>query len=134
MHYNCTIEKEGEEYIAQFPDMTNIVTCGFTHDEALYMAKDALNGVLSTELELGHSIPPALYQDGYPVEVLPQVAIAIRLREWRGKENQSTIADRLGIRYQSYQRLENPVKSNPTIKTLDKIAKLYGKNLESLIA
>jgi hypothetical protein len=24
MTYYCTIEKEGDEYIAQFPDMTNI--------------------------------------------------------------------------------------------------------------
>jgi hypothetical protein len=31
----CTIEKEGDEFIAQFPDMTNIVTSGFSQEEAL---------------------------------------------------------------------------------------------------
>jgi hypothetical protein len=28
MPYYCTIEKEGDEYIAQFPDMTNIEAFG----------------------------------------------------------------------------------------------------------
>jgi predicted RNA binding protein YcfA (HicA-like mRNA interferase family)/predicted RNase H-like HicB family nuclease len=46
MTYHCTIEKERDEYIAQFPDITNIVTCGFSQDETLAMAKEALDGCL----------------------------------------------------------------------------------------
>jgi antitoxin HicB len=134
MTYYCRIDKEGDEYIAQFPDMTNIVTCGFSLDEALYMAKDALNAVLKTELDSGDSIPEPKYEEGYAIEVEPNIAIAIRLREWRGNDSQSAVAQRLGIKYQSYQRLENPAKSNPTIKTLEKIVKMYGKKLEALIA
>jgi hypothetical protein len=29
MTYYCTIKKEGDEYIAQFPDMTNTLPAGF---------------------------------------------------------------------------------------------------------
>ncbi|MDR0635822.1 MAG: helix-turn-helix domain-containing protein [Treponema sp.] len=31
--------------------------------------------------------------------------------------------------YQAYQRLENPRKSNPTIKTLERIAHAFGREL-----
>jgi len=50
MIYRCTIIKEGNEYIAQFPDMPNIVTCGFSHEEALAMAKEALDGCLESDI------------------------------------------------------------------------------------
>jgi len=50
LNYRCTIEKEGNEYIVQFPDMPNILTCGFTHEEALAMAKEALDLCLETDI------------------------------------------------------------------------------------
>ena len=57
MTYNCTIEKQEDGlYVAQFPDMTNILTCGFSHEEALKMAEEALNGVLAVDLDHGHPI------------------------------------------------------------------------------
>jgi len=34
------------------------------------------------------------------------------------------------LSYQAYQRLENPQKANPTIKTLEKIAQIYGRKLK----
>jgi len=42
MVYHCTIEQEGDMYIAQFPDMPNIQTFGTTLEEALAMAKEAI--------------------------------------------------------------------------------------------
>jgi len=36
----------------------------------------------------------------------------------------------LNISYQVYQRLENPRKANPTVKTLEKIARVFGKHVE----
>jgi antitoxin HicB len=35
----------------------------------------------------------------------------------------------LALSYQAYQRLENPRKANPTVKTLEKIARVYGREL-----
>jgi antitoxin HicB len=129
MTYYCTIEKEGNEYIAQFPDMTNIITCGFSHEEALTMAKEALDGCLESDITRGNAIPPPVFKDGYPVTVASPIALSLRLRELRGEQSQTDIARKLGLSYRSYQRLENPRKANPTVKTLERIAHAYGREL-----
>jgi len=129
MVYNCTIEKEGDEYIAQFPDMPNVATCGFTHEEALAMAKEALEGCLESDISHGNEIPPPAFSGGYPVSVASHIALSLRLRELRGNQSQTDIAQKLGLTYQAYQRLENPRKANPTVKTLEKIAHVYGREL-----
>jgi antitoxin HicB len=129
MVYNCTLEKEGDEYIAQFPDMTNIVTCGISHEEALTMAKEALDGCLEADISQGNAIPPPAYKEGYPITVANHIVVALQLRELRGSQSQTDIARKLGLSYQAYQRLENPRKANPTIKTLEKIAHVYGLEL-----
>ena len=72
MFYNCNIEKSGDMYIAQFPDMPNILTYGNSYEEAISMAEDALNGVIETEIEDGYEIPAPLYKGGVPIEVNPQ--------------------------------------------------------------
>jgi len=129
MVYYCTIEKEGDEYIAQFPDMTNIVTCGFTREEALSMAKEALEGCLEADISRGYQIPPPVFSEGYPIPVSSHIALSLQLRELRGEQSQTDIARKLGLSYQAYQRLENPRKANPTVKTLEKIANIYGQEL-----
>ena len=129
MVYNCTIVKEGNEYIAQFPDMPNVVTCGFTHDHALEMAKEALEGCLECDISRGFPIPPPLYKKGHPITVASHIALSLRLRELRGEQSQTDIAKKLGLSYQAYQRLENPRKAKPTVKTLEKIARVYGREL-----
>jgi len=134
MLYNCTIEQEGAEYIAQFPDMPNIVTCGFSHEEALAMAKEALDGILAADVARGLDVPPPTFTGGYPVAVASHIVIALRLRALRGSQSQTEIARKLGLSYQAYQRLENPKKANPTIKTLERIAGTFGKELSVTIS
>ncbi|GHV34387.1 hypothetical protein AGMMS4952_26770 [Spirochaetia bacterium] len=46
-----------------------------------------------------------------------------------GKQSRTDIARKLGLSYQAYQRLENPGKANPTIKTLERIAHVFGQEL-----
>ncbi|MCL2791450.1 MAG: type II toxin-antitoxin system HicB family antitoxin [Desulfobulbus sp.] len=133
MMYHCTIEKEGEEYIAQFPDMPNIVTCGFSHEEALAMAKEALDGILAADISQGLEIPSPTFNGGYPVAVANHIAIALQLRALRGDQSQTEIARKLGLSYQAYQRLENPKRANPTLKTLERIAGAFGKELSVTI-
>jgi antitoxin HicB len=134
MEYNCKIWNEknatGEDvYIAQFPDMPNIVTCGFSHEEALAMAKEALDGCLEADISQGNAIPPPAFSGGYSVTVASHIALCLRLRELRGEQSQTDIARKLGLSYQAYQRLENPRKANPTIKTLERIAHVFGQAL-----
>jgi len=131
MKYYCRIELEDGLYGVTFPDFPNIITVGKDVDEALAMAHEALNDALACDVSRGLPLPkPTSAKKGwYPVEVLPHILIAWQIRELRGKLSQSEIAQRMGLSYQAYQRLENPVKSNPTIKTLERIAKVMGKQL-----
>lgn len=129
MVYNCTIEREEDMLIVQFPDMPNVQTFGYTLDEALAMAKEALDGCLEADISQGNEIPAPSYTGGYPVSVASHIAVSLRLRELRGNKSQSEIAQKLGLTYQTYQRLENPRKANPTVKTLEKIARVYGREL-----
>jgi antitoxin HicB len=57
------------------------------------------------------------------------IAVALQLRELRGDKSQTEIARKLGLTYQAYQRLENPQRANPTLKTLERIAGAFGKEL-----
>ncbi|MFH1029474.1 MAG: helix-turn-helix transcriptional regulator, partial [Pseudomonadota bacterium] len=68
--------------------------------------------------------------DIHTITVAPNVAVAIMLRKLRADESQVEIARKLNIAYQVYQRLENPRKANPTLKTLEKIARVFGKHVE----
>ena len=129
MVYRCTIKKDGDLFWAHFPDMPNVLTYGNSHQHALEMAKEALEGCLEVEISKGMSIRPPVYQEGYPVSVSNHIVLALRLRDLRGQQSQSEIASKLGMSYQAYQRLENPRKANPTIKTLEKIARVYGREL-----
>ncbi|MDR0339847.1 MAG: type II toxin-antitoxin system HicB family antitoxin [Desulfovibrio sp.] len=133
MLYHCVIEQEGDEYIAQFPDMPNVVTGGFSYAEALRLAKEALDGVLASEVAHGSPVPPPSFQGGHPVPVASHIAVALQLRDLRGEKSQTEIARKLGLTYQAYQRLENPQRANPTLKTLEKIAGAFGKELSVTI-
>jgi antitoxin HicB len=135
MTYNCKVWQEDNMFLAQFPDMTNIITGGFSHEEALAMAKEALDAVLEVELANNASVPPPSFGTGaegggFPITVAPHIELALRLRELRGEHSQTEIAMRVGLTYQAYQRLENPRKSNPSLKTLERIAHAFGKELQ----
>ena len=127
MTYNCNITEKDGKFVAQFPDMTNILTYGSSQTEALEMAKDALDGVLSVDIDKGFPIPAPEYKGGFPVEVSPKIAFAIELRKARAGRSQKEIAAKAGMSYQQYQRLENPHKTNPTLETLYKLQKVFNR-------
>ena len=56
MTYNCTVEKMDDgKFLVRFPDMTNILTCGTSLENALEMAGEALDGVLAELTDLDTS-------------------------------------------------------------------------------
>jgi len=68
-------------YIAQFPDMPNIVTGGFSHEEALTLAKEALDGCLGADMDRGLEILPSpSFRGGYPVPATSPIAAIIQSR------------------------------------------------------
>ncbi len=134
MVYYCNLMPDPDSggFVVTFPDIPGVVTEGDTKDEALFNAWEALNGVLESIVSRGMPLPEgkADRDEGLlPINVEPHIVTAWELRKLRGSLPQSEIAKRLGLTYQAYQRLENPIKGNPTIKTLEKVAKVFGKRL-----
>lgn len=62
-HYYAVFEKvEAERYSIYFPDLPGCITCGENLDDALYMAKDALEGYLLISEDDNDTIPsPSTY-------------------------------------------------------------------------
>jgi len=132
--YPAEIVKQEDGYLLTFPDFENIVTYGASIEAALINAEEALNGCIESDFERNFSIPePSVIsenKDFFSVPVAPHIAVAIMLRKMRADRPQAEIARQLKISYQVYQRLENPRKANPTIKTLEKIARVFSKRVE----
>lgn len=133
MHYYAKITISEGVFIVSFPDLPNINTYGETFEEALQNASEALNACLETDFERGFSLPEAKKYKGkkiVAITVQPHIEIAYTLRKLRNGKSQISVAHDLGISYQAYQKLENPRKCNPTIKTLEKISNTFKRRLE----
>jgi antitoxin HicB len=131
--YPAQIEKQDDGYLVTFPDLENVITYGATVDEAINNAEEALNGCIESDFERNFAIPSPSDISGeeiFTIPVAPHIAVAIMLRSLRADRSQAEIARQLNISYQVYQRLENPRKANPTVKTLEKIARVFGKRIE----
>lgn len=132
LKYPAKIKKAKDHYLVSFIDFKNINTWGETLDHALKNAEEALNGCLESDFERGFQIPEPSEKKGrniFDILVKPHIAISIMLRKLRAGHTQQEIAHKLNISFQVYQRLENPRKANPTIKTLEKVACAYGKHV-----
>ncbi|MBA7688414.1 hypothetical protein ES703_96894 [subsurface metagenome] len=136
MVYYALIDKKEDYFNVSFPQFQKINTFGETIEEAIYNAEEVLNGCIESDFERGFEIPePQKFEgkDYHKISIRPHIEIALQLRKIRGKRSQIELAKELGISYQAYQRLENPRRCNPTIKTLEKIAKVFKKDLEIAI-
>ena len=133
MEFHAKIVKEEDAFIVSFPDFPNINTYGDSFAEAQENAHEALNAALESDFERGYEIPKPTVANGkrlhFPIQVLPHIQLAYELKKIRRGSSQSDIARKLGISYQAYQKLENPRKCNPTVKTLERIGEVYGKEL-----
>ena len=132
MTYNCDITKEEDKFVVRFPDMPNAITFGNSIEDALSMAQDVLNGILASHIDNGYPISESKYNGGYPIEVSPKVAFALELRKARANHSQKEVAQKVGMTYQQYQRLENPHKTNPTLETIYKLQKIFNRQFLAL--
>ena len=136
MYYYALIDKEGDDFVVSFPQFEHINTYGRTEEEAIKNAEEALNGSIESDFERGFEIEEPHEYEGknfHKIFIYPHIEIALRLRKMRDQKSQIELAKELGISYQAYQRLENPRRCNPTVKTLEKIAKAFNKELEIVI-
>jgi len=133
MNFMAKLKREDSVYLVSFPVFPNVNTFGETREEALENASEALNGALLVDFERGYRLPdpvPVRGKNSFAICVLPNIAIAYQLRRLRRNQSQADVARRIGISYQAYQKLENPRKCNPTVKTLEKIGAALGKTLD----
>ena len=134
MNYAAKIEKDKDMgFVVSFPDLPNVNAFGDTQEVALKQAKDALDGAMECDLDLGNTmILPKTMPDSdkglYPVELSPRIEIAYKLFEARRGQKKSDVARRANITPQAYQRFETP-KGSPSIETLYKLAHALGKQL-----
>ena len=132
MLYYAILKKTEGVYLVSFPEFKNISTYGETKEEALFNAEEALNGAIESDFERGFTLPqPKVNKksNAHAIKVHPHIEIAYQLKILRKGKSQVSIAKKLGISYQAYQKLENPRKCNPTNKTLEKIGDVLGKKL-----
>jgi antitoxin HicB len=136
IRYPAVFEFDASErvYNVHFPDIKGCMTFGDDLDEAKRMASEALTGILLTLIDKGRDIPTPSTLKGATIHVIePEktVAFALWLRDQRKKTGmtQTEVADKLGVKYQVYQRLEDPERANPTLKTIHRLERVFGQRL-----
>lgn len=121
-------------YLVEFPDLQGCVTEGETVHDALKNAREALSGWLFVAIKHGDTIPGGRVRRGRDYHhVVPDLDVTIPLavlsaRKRRGL-TQRQVAVALGISQQAYRKLEVPGKSNPTLKTLERLGGVLGLEL-----
>ncbi len=133
MTYTAKIIEDDGCFLVSFPEFPNINTYGNTLAEALSNASEALNGAIESDFERGFDLPDPRKHRGksfHDITILPHIQVAYSLRQLRQGRPQTEIAHQLNVSYQAYQKLENPRRCNPTIKTLEKISNAFGKQLQ----
>lgn len=132
MRYHARLEREGRTWNAIFLDAPGCATCAPSRDRVVRAAREALEGWLEAHLVDGRAPPrPVASKKHHPVDVNPQLAVAVTLR-WARQEaglTQAELAARIGVSQQQIAKLERP-GANPSIATLEKLAKALGVRLE----
>ncbi|WP_419761524.1 type II toxin-antitoxin system HicB family antitoxin [Aeromonas jandaei] len=78
LHYPVIIDRDGDTWIASFPDVPEALTCGDSHEEALTAALDALVTAFEFYIENGRPVPaprsPIAGQElvSVPLSLLPK--------------------------------------------------------------
>ena len=130
-------DKEDKAYNVHFPDLPGCYTYGDTVENAKANAQEALSAFLESidSRRLKVPEPSSLVGESiYRIEPDTRVGFAIWLKKQREDLglSQSDIAKQLGIAYQTYQRIEDPAKSNPTLTTILKLEKVFQRRLVSV--
>ena len=118
-------------FTVTFPDLPEAITEGDTEDEAMLHAQEVLSLSLRGRLEDGLEIPvPSTTKDAsirwIAPDTLAQSAVLLRLA--RGERPLSELARAMETSWSAAQRLEDP-HHWPTLKQLDRAARILGKRL-----
>ncbi len=133
MNYIAKIIHEDNAYQVEFPDVPGCYTYGDTLEQAIDMAKDALDLLLETMLDDKEPLPKSTITEDkknglYAIQVNNRLALAYTIFEARRGKSAASICKKMGIAPQQY-KLEDP-KAGCTFATLEKFAAAIGKKLE----
>lgn len=125
------LDVDGKSYNVRFPDLEGCLTYGSTKREALENAQEALSIYLESLDSRAKEIPNASKLTGENISYISpdiNIAFAIELKQIRQSKalTQKDVADKLGIGWASYQRIENPRRTNPTLSTIHRIEEVLG--------
>lgn len=131
--YKAKIQKDDEGYFVEFLDLPGCVTSGDSKEQAIKNAVEALDLYLEEANDPRWPLPKARnHKNSEWVIASDEVSIPLMIREARKKKKltQNQAAELLGMKLQTYQKLEYIRKSNPTAFTLLKIAKAFDTKFE----
>lgn len=136
MRYAAIITKEQGSTLARFPDLPGCQTQADEGESIETQARDAMVGWLETSLAVGAAPPrpkkraPTAKRILW-VDVPPRLAVMLTIR-WARLDaglTQAELARRAGVSQPMVAKLENP-DANPSIETLEKVARALGARLE----
>lgn len=138
MIYRAIITREGRRSLAEVPDCPGCQTFAEPGEDLGLLSRDALEGWLRAHLVDGEAPPRPSKRLRVPngarlleVEVSPRLAVKLELR-WARQDaglTQAQLAARAGVSQPQIAKLEHP-RANPTIDTLEKVARALGLRLE----
>ncbi len=133
IHYPARIApQEGGGFLVQFVDLADTFTEGDTLEEALFNASEVLSAMASWHLDEGHALPmPTAGLSGDDVHYVAPDAktqAAMLLRHARGERSFADLARALETSWPAAKRLED-ASHWPSLKTLDRAARVLGKRL-----
>ncbi|MBM3461852.1 MAG: helix-turn-helix transcriptional regulator [Armatimonadetes bacterium] len=141
LRYPGRFKREGRFIEVHLPGIGpfGTTTQGLDLDEARLMASDALTmklqdiyGYRGTYPDVPDSVPSSHKRETWEwIYPSLEVRLAWRMRQMREARGwtQQEAAQRLGLSATTYTRWENPRTFNPTVKTLERLAELYGQPL-----
>lgn len=120
------LDEDGASYNVRFPDLECCMTYGSNMDDARKNAQEALSVYLESLDSRSKEIPVASKLKGENVLYITpdiRIAFAIQIKKIRAQKGltQKDVAEKMGIGWASYQRIENPRRTNPTLSTIRRL-------------
>jgi antitoxin HicB len=130
-------KEDNNTWSVEFPDLPGCFSSGDSLEDARVKAEEALTAYLESLDSRSVSIPePTTFsgEEFYFIAPSLNVSFAITLKQEREKQGltQKEVAKRMGVNWSAYQRIENPRKTNPTLSTIDKLQKVFGRSFFAL--
>lgn len=132
MQYPANITKGDQAFVVTFRDIPQAITQGYTYDEAIEMAEDALLTAMDFYFEDNRPVPsPSQPQKDEVLITLPvSASTKVMLLNLLLEEHvsQAELAKRMGIRPQQVTRIVN-LEHTTKIDTVEQAFKALGKKL-----